>query len=465
MNKIQYEPSSFLDPTGRVFHYNGALYRGIYPEYSEFYSELLGSEPFRKLMYQGRVVQVEPVEPGSLSVDGFGLIIKVERIAFPTYYFEWSMHMLKDAALLTLELALELNNHGIVLQDATAFNILFRDTSPVFVDIGSFVKDNKRLLWVAYEQFCRFFLHPLYLYSCGYTDVVPRLLRGNLEGLTASDVINLMSLRRKLTTFGYWKRVWFPEKASVRFKTKGRESIYNLSSSLIERVDIQKMRYRFIKKLYREVTSLKLPYKKSHWSEYYLSTSQRSLQAKKAEVSNILDTFKPASVIDLGCNTGEFSILAAEKGSKVVALDSDHICVDKLYREAKEKRLRILPLQINLLEPTPSFGWRAMQYPGITERIKADMALALALIHHLVFTGGQDFERVIMILKDFTRRWLLLEFVNKDDPMAKVICRRVGLDYSWYRLDHLLNTMQTHFSEVKILKELGPTRTLILATL
>ena len=139
--------------------------------------------------------------------------------------------------------------------------------------------------------------------------------------------------------------------------------------------------------------------------------------------------------------------------------------MSRLYQLSKEENLDILPLVLNIMNPSPGIGWRGVQYRPAQERFKCDMVFALALIHHLVFTGGQDFHRFIQSLKDFQRKWLVVEYVDQNDPMAQLLARRPTVDYSWYTFDRFMNDLGTHYASVEKIEQLSDTRALILATL
>jgi SAM-dependent methyltransferase len=457
-----FDSASFIDPIGRVFHLDGEVYRAFFPGHSRFYREFLKSPEAVELMGAGKLVGTEE-EPG-LEVEGFELVVKHRRVPFPSYCYEWPIPMLKDAALLTLELCTRLSECDIVLQDATPDNIFFDSVKPVFIDFSSFMPSGGDYLWAPYQQFCNFFLFPLYLYSSGSNEIVIRLLRDCTRGVSSTDASSILGPLGKLRAPGYLKRVFLPELLNRFFGGLERsEKVKNMSSNLSRKVDLKKTRAAFFRNLLKDVNGIALPEPSSHWSDYYCKTDAETLGLKTRAVARVLEELAPATVLDIGCNTGEFSVLAAKSGASVVAFDNDHESVGQLYLQAKEQGLDILPLLVDVLNPSPSMGWRGRQYKCAHDRFKCDTVLALALIHHMVFAGGQDFGRSIESIGDFTDKHLIIEFVSIDDPMSRLLKRRPGIDYGWYTLEGFMETLGEHFSSVTVIEKLNETRTLLLA--
>ncbi len=462
--EIEFDSTSHIDPMGRVFYRDRRIYRAFYPESSSFYEKLLSSDRMKAFISKGKVVDTE-IEP-ELQLEGFGLVVRHRRIDHPNYCFEWPANMLKDAACLTLELAIDMCKDGIVLQDASPFNVFFEGAKPVFIDLGSFTQATNNYLWAAYQQFCNFFLFPLYIYSSGNSSIPKALLMDCFEGVPSKDVKKSLGFFDKLGMPGYFNRVFIPEMmAKLSGRLRHRSEVDSLYSRFSDKVDISRLRMNLLTRLYKDVRNINLPDPAGDWSGYYENTDEETLALKKTEVQKIVRGLNPKSVLDIGCNRGVFSILAEQAGAKVVALDSDHDCVNELYRISKEETYNITPLVMNVLNPSPGIGWRGVQYAPAQKRLKCDMVFAFALIHHLVFTGGQDFSRIVESIRDFQGKWCVIEYVDKDDPMATLLPRRPTLDYSWYTLENFLNSLSNNYSDVTVVRQLSKTRTLILATI
>lgn len=176
----------------------------------------------------------------------------------------------------------------------------------------------------------------------------------------------------------------------------------------------------------------------------------------------MLSRVQPKSVIDIGCNSGEFSVLAAESGADVVAFDMDEGCVSHLHATAKKRDLSITPLVIDILNPSPKFGWCGRQFESASPRFQGDMVFLFAVLHHLVFSKGQDFRRAIAATKQFQKGHALIEFVGKDDKMAIRLRRRINFDDSWYTEENFVTALRDQYCSVEKVARLSSTRSLYL---
>jgi len=462
----KFDNASYIDPHGRVCHYNGQILRAYFPKTADFYKELLSSNKMALLIKKGMIADFDFVP--DIEIEGFPLVVRQKEIPNSNYCFEWSPAMLKDAALLTIDLAIDFCEDNILLQDATPYNILFDSTKPTFIDLCSFAPPVSGYIWSAYQQFCNLFLFPLYLFNCGAVDLTTQLMKNSNEGISEEAVIRIMSFSDKVKIPGYFSRVFLPktmsQTISVYFnQSKIRELLFHLVEKK-ERGELQRTRKKLFMGLKKDILYLGVPGKvKKVWSNYYQQTEQDILQKKLGIIDSVTKSLNPGTVLDMGCNTGEFSILASKTGAKVIAFDTDNYCIDMLYKKAKSDNLAILSLVMDILNPTPSMGWRGMQFKNAQERFKSDMVYALALIHHLVFTKGLDFTRIIQSIKDFCNKWLIIEYISCVDPKVKLLPHRPSLDYSFYNQDNFLRTLSEQFSEVSILPKYSDTRILVLA--
>jgi SAM-dependent methyltransferase len=462
----KFDNASYIDPRGRVLHYEGGILRAFFPETAVFYKELLSSNKMATLTKQGRIIDFDFMP--DIEIKGFSLVVRQREILNLNYCFEWSPTMLKDAALLTLDLAIDFCDDGIFLQDATPYNILFDSAKPTFIDLCSFTPAISGYIWSAYQQFCNFFLFPLYLFNCGDLDLTTQLMKNCNEGISAEAIIRIMSFSDKAKIPGYFARVFLPKIMSQAISISFNQTkIRPLLSHLMEtkkKAELQKIRKKFFRGLKKDILYLGAPDKtKKLWSNYYQQTEQDVLQKKLGIIDSVTKSLNPKTVLDIGCNRGEFSILASKTGARVVAFDTDSYCIDMLYKKAKSENLAILSLVMDILNPTPGMGWRGMQFKNAQERFKSEMVYALALTHHLVFLKGLNFMRIIQSIKDFCGKWLIIEYISCDDPQVKLLPRRPSLDYSFYNQDNFLKALSEQFSEVSILPKYSDTRILFLA--
>lgn len=446
-DQVRFDATSYIDPNGRVFEWQGHIYRAIMHQRTDFFEKLLGQDYFKKLAQKGWIARTEKTEH---SLDGFGLILKHERIKPITYCFEWPPQMLKEAAILTIEICLELIEHDLILQDAYPWNVYFKGAEPVFVDIGSIVDVDKNLVWEAYQEFCNFFLYPLYLYSVNLYDVVRPGLLDYLNGISDRNCYQLLPLSRKIFRPGSFSRVTLPLLlGNIMRRLKLDIKIRTIAEGVASKVDITNTRIKFFKGLLKEVKAIKLPHKRTPWSSYYSEmspyTPSSKWSVKQRGVFDILNDVKPKSVLDIACNKGWYSILAAKQGIPVISFDTDVSCVSELYERARVEELNITPLVMNLMNPTPEFGWSLKQFPPSINRLKADMCFAFALIHHLVFSQWQDFDRIIEAVDLFSTKWILIEFIPKEDEKAQILLSRKKDIFPWYTLENFIKALEKRY--------------------
>jgi hypothetical protein len=466
VNEIDFDPTSYVDPNGRVFSWKGEIYRAIHKENEAFYKGFMEDGFFKGLMEKGLLVETE-IAP--LTLDGFGMILKHKKVPTLTYCMEWPATMLKEAALLTLDLAIELTDKNLTLQDAYPWNVYFDGTKPVFIDLGSIVEADKKFIWIAYDQFCRFFLYPLYMYAAGREKIARTLLFHYWEGITSDDILQTMPLSKKLTNTGLITRIALPsaiDKIVKKFSPEWKHKVGSKESNL-EKFNTPKARKRFLTNLRGEVASIKTNITESTWINYYKvriegkGETEHDRTEKQKIIGDILDMLKPESALDLGCNTGRYSELAAEKGIRVVATDKDEQCVSHLHLEARKKELDIIPLIMDTINPTPKFGWCSKQFPSAIERLQSEMVFALALIHHLVFKQWQSFPRIIETLKVFSTKYVIVEFVPIDDPFIAGCWED---RFSWYTIENLTAELEKNFSTVESFDSHPEGRKLLLCT-
>jgi ribosomal protein L11 methylase PrmA len=403
-------PSSFRDPSGFLFQREGALYRQVNPCYGEEYELLMKSGLYESLVGDGLLVAHAEV-PKAAAPDAFR-VLKPDPVPFISYPYEWSFGELQAAALTTLEIHRRALSRGMALKDASAYNIQFRGSRPLLVDTLSFERLRPEEPWTAYRQFCQHFLAPLALMS--RRDVrLSQLLRVYIDGVPLDLASELLPGRSRLS-FGLLTHLHLHAKSQIRYadegslpasgkRKMGRHGLEALLSSL-------------------EGTVRALDWEPAGaWVDYYGHTNYTAAAAseKKRIVSEWLRESAPATVWDLGANVGEFSRAAAEAGAYTIAFDSDAGAVERNYREGRERgEEQILPLVLDLTNPSGGIGWANRERSSLVERGPADVALALALIHHLAIGNNVPFARIAEFLAAVCRT-LVIEFVPKTDSQVR----------------------------------------------
>jgi len=419
---VSFDSGSFKDPHGGVFFQGARVFRYFTPEGAASFQALAASGLLEKLAQRGAIVgarEVPPEEAAVLlrAVPGTALVVEHPRLPFISYCYEWPFEMLKAAALLHLEVLATALERGYILKDATPYNVQFLGPRPVFVDVASFEPYPDGQPWNAYSQFCRLFLNPLLLQAL--TGVrFQGWLRGSLDGIAPAQLSRLLPWRHKLRPSVFLHVVlqaWLDRRAA---------STDAADQSLLHRKVSRKSVLRLVEGVRRAVEGLRPGPSASPWARYddENTYSQEARACKEAFVERTLAARRPEVVWDLGCNTGRYSFIAARHAKHVVAMDSDPDAVDVLYRHARDTTANVLPLVMDLLDPSPDRGWAQAERPGLSQRGPADMALCLALVHHLAIAGNVPLRRVVAWLAQAARSGII-EFVPKEDPGARALLR------------------------------------------
>ena len=421
-NEGRGHPASFRDRAGFLYEREGVLYRQVNHAYAAHYDLLMQSGLYDRLVSEGALIgHRELAEPG-LVPDLAYKVLKPERVEFISYPYEWCFSQLKDAALATLEtlsLALE---HGLTLKDASAYNIQFKAGRPVLIDSLSFMKYEEGQPWIGYRQFCQHFLAPLALMA--HTDIrLGQLLRVHLDGIPLDLASRLLPWRTHLNP---GLQVHLHLHAAAQRKTAAGKTIPGRSRRGVSRLGMQGL----VDSLRRTVQSLSWEPDRTDWAGYteFHSYSEASMQQKLTATEKFLDEVRPSSLWDLGANTGQFSRLASGRGIPTCSFDFDPGAVELNYQQArKADDPNLLPLLLDLTNPSPSQGWAHMERESLVNRGPADGLLALALIHHLAIGNNVPLAALADFLSRLGRN-LLIEFVPKADlQVQRLLAGRVDI--------------------------------------
>jgi ribosomal protein L11 methylase PrmA len=409
--------ASFRDPSGFLFTRDGRLYRQINQAYSQDYDILLSSGLYEKLtawklLIPHKEASVEAADPSLVYK-----IIEPEPVIFISYPYEWSFSQLKDAALATLRIQKIALKNDMSLKDASAYNIQFHRGRPVLIDTLSFETYKEGQPWVAYKQFCQHFLAPLALMA--KTDVrLCQLLRVYIDGIPLDLASRLLPITTRLE-FGLLAHIHLhagaqsryadqPEKQSQKKRGLNKQALLALIDSL-------------------KGTVKKLEWKPdgTEWGNYYEITnySDDAFKHKKSIISRWSTLVRSGLVWDLGANTGVFSRLAAEQASVCISFDIDPAAVEQNYRQVKSaKEKNILPIVLDLTNPSSAIGWHNLERESLMERAPADMVLALAVIHHLAISNNVPLSKIADFFYN-AGKWLVIEFVPKSDSQVKKLLK------------------------------------------
>lgn len=418
---------SFRDPSGFMLVQEGELFRQVNRVYQEHYDLLINSGLYDALVDSALLVRHEEVALCSTRSGNLYKVIKPEVIPFVSYPYEWGFSQLKNAALTTLQVQKKALQFGMTLKDASAYNIQFLNGRPIFIDTLSFEKYQEGEPWVAYRQFCQQFLAPLALMSYRHIGV-GQLSRIYIDGVPLDLACSLLPIRARLKP---WVLIHihlhakfqktFAEKTGVKTRSKGRFG--------------PRAHFGLIDSLESVVKNLRWHPAETEWTDYCEGDSYtpEGFNHKVEMVSRILQEVKPRTVWDMGANTGMFSRLASDMGINTISFDKDPLAVDKNYLTViRQRETKILPLLLDLTNPSPRLGWANVERMDLIERGPTDMLLALALIHHLAISENVPLG---MIAEFFSKlcRWAIVEFVPKSDKkVVRLLATRTDIfpDYT-----------------------------------
>lgn len=404
-------PGSFRDPSGFLFQQDGVIYRQVNLAYKDDYDHLMDSGLYQTLVDDNLLIPHGEVGIEPLVSELAYKVIKPEPIPFVSYPYEWCFSQLRDAALTTLEIQRKALDFGMSLRDSSSYNIQFKDGRPVFIDTLSFGKYCEGEPWVAYRQFCQHFLAPLVLMS--YKDIrLSQLLSIHIDGLPLDLASCLLPWRTRLS-FSLLSHIHLHARSQKHFADKP----INVRQQRVSR-------YAFVgilNSLESTVKRLKWQPVGTEWADYYHDTnySQEAFEHKKTTVAGFLDRVRPATVWDLGANVGIFSRLASDRGIPTVSFDVDTAAVEKNYLDSVARgETNILPLVLDLTNPSPGIGWENKERMSLKERGPADVVLALALVHHLAISNNVPFSKIAGFLSDIGHQ-LIVEFIPKSDSQIQ----------------------------------------------
>jgi hypothetical protein len=403
-------PGSFRDPSGSLFLREGVIYRRVNTAYRHHYDLLLSSGLYDALVKGDLLLPHEEVDSGLALPPQAYRVIKPEPIEFISYPYEWCFSQLKDAALTTLSIQQLALDHGMCLKDASAYNIQFRNGKPILIDTLSFEEYQPGRPWVAYRQFCQHFLAPLALMA--YTDVrLSQLLRIHIDGIPLDLASSLLPWRSRLNpTLSLHLHVH----ARMQRRFGGRPL------SARRRLSLMALR-GILESLKSLIGRLTWKPQGTEWSDYYEHTnySPQAYDHKRQLVAEFVATAAPKAVWDLGANIGIYSRVAAERGVRTISFDVDPAAVERNYLECRRAgENRILPLVLDLTNPSSAIGWAHEERLSLAARGPADLVLALALVHHLAIGNNVPFKMMARFLHRISR-FLVIEFVPKSDSQVQ----------------------------------------------
>ncbi len=405
--------ASFRDPSGFMFRRDGLLLRQVNLHYKAAFDRLISSGLYEELVQAGMLVShaetaAEPALP-ELAYK----VLQPQVVPFISYPYEWSFSQLKDAALLTLNATRSALKAGMILKDASAYNIQFVDGKPILIDTLSFDIYKEGAPWDAYRQFCQHFLAPLALASLVDIRLI-QFLRVYIDGIPLDLAAELLPGKTSIGLSGLALHIHLHARAQKQYAGKAEPRAAGLQMGKTALLNM-------LNSLEKTIQPLKWEPKGTEWGDYYHATnySDDALKAKGAIVGRFIELAAPKNAWDLGANNGLFSREASRRGVETVASDIDPAAVEQNYLAVKaggEKHL--LPLVMDLTNPSSSMGWAHAERDSFLGRGPVDLVLALALIHHLAISNNVPLNSVAQFFAA-AGKWAIVEFVPKSDSQVK----------------------------------------------
>ena len=416
------EHGSFRDASNRVFYHHGEVFRSLSAEAAANWHQLRQTALFRRLVESGAVVGTETEGRSDVTAPVSGqwaAVLRHERIPLISYPYEWTFGMLKDAALLHLDVLEQALENGWTLKDGSAYNLQWRGQRPVFIDVSSFEPYRDGDSWTGYRQFCMMFIIPLLLKAHRDIQIAP-LLRSNLEGVDPEEALKFISVR-DIFRRGVFTHLYLHARLQARARrAEARTSAPDAAPAKWPVRQTREMTLRMVQSIKRMVAKLERRRGETAWSAYEKTHSYDdiSLAEKKSFVERHVRGRRWRMAYDLGSNTGTFARLCGDHADHVIAVDEDELAVDTLYHRLKTERPdNVTPLVMQLSNVSPDQGWRGRERKSFDDRGKPDLILCLALIHHMVITANIPMQDFLQWICGFDAA-VVLEFVGPEDEMT-----------------------------------------------
>lgn len=434
-DRLRWIGCRFRDPNGRTFEFEGGIYRAIYPGKVAHVRHLFESGLVAQFVERGWLIESEMT---ALEVPGYALVLRHRRapFAFATGSHQWTRSLLLDAARVYIDFNLALAAHGLSLVDGHSGNFAQVDCCrPVWLDFGSIVPLTDPAAGL--NALLKHFINPLKLLS--RSAVAGRMARTMIRegGIADAELLGLAARPERILRLFLRAAPAIVER--VRFARGG---------------DLVQQRRRRLE-IAREHLPARFPVISTKWTGYdksgALPANYDGLGPRRAAVLAIMQRLRPRQVIDLACNAGFFSFMAARQGAEVFAVDFDEGAIEKLYELARGcgERLSVTSACADLTRP-------------IAVKPQAELVLALALTHHIALTQNFPWSYIAENLAGYSSRALVVEY------MPNGLCgvrRKLEPLPAWYTLDQFMEAFRRHFETVEVVPypdEGGSPRTMVL---
>ena len=430
---------SYRDRDGFVIVKKQTVYRYIQHSYAETYEHFIDSGLYQHLTGEGLLIAHKEIDPSITKNDHYYKILQAEFIPFISYPYEWTANQWREAVLNLIEINSISIEYGMILKDATPFNFTFQNGKCIFIDTLSFETYTDGEPWTAYRQFCESMLGPAALLF--FNGVAwGRMMQGYINGWPLKMISNNLPLH-----------TWF--NSSILFHIHLHAGFNRKRYNKKQGAGFSKEKLRVLWGLLKKsISSWKDSSNNKIWSDYYDAgiLSKKYLTHKLQVVSNWLKETQPSTVIDLGANNGLFSIAASDIAHKVIAVESDHDCVEHLRQQVNNRKIEnIETVMADITQPSAAIGWKNEERSSLLHRLTGDMVLSLALIHHLCISSNIPLEFVAELFSTLTTRFVIVEFIPRTDPKVTFMLMNRKDVFQDYTEEHFIRSFNQYFTLIK----------------
>ncbi len=448
---LEFHQLSWNDPAGRLFWQDGNLYRGIRDQRARLYRDLFARGIIQDLVEKRLLIDSWPAD---FTTAEFPLVLQHRILPIVSFASEWCASQLQAAALMILELEGALRGENLTLLDINPWNVLFDGPRPVYVDFSSIAPLPNKAIWEARNEFRQFYVNPLLLFRNGLPRMARRLLCDPWIGIDDRDLIKMKMGGNR---YVYSERLARLTKAVSRFVVPPRFGKVVKYAARKARQQLQGMNpftdvAAELATLDQYIRALSILGPKTTWGGYYTRNfpplrPAQNWTAKHYAIADVLEQTKPKTLLDIGANRGWYSRLAAGRGVRVIAADSDETAVNELYQDIRQHDLPIFSVFMDVRFPEPAQGPAYKFFPPATQRFRSEMVLALALVHHLTFTWHLSFDQIADSLDAFSSKWLVVEFIG---PRDGAVTRLWGhKKRPWYNEENFVLSLKRSYNVVK----------------
>ena len=463
MNQANY--ISYKDTAARVFLKEGIYYRYIFNEYKKEYDNLMQSGLYEALKSMGYLISHSELNYEGGDTNVYKQLLP-EQIHFQSYPFCWSYTQWRKAIIAYLEINKIALKYGMLLKDATPFNFYFKEGRAILLDTSSFIFFKEGAPWLAYKQFCSEFLSPVALMHYN-GQIWSGMVKANLKGMPLSFVSKQLPLKSCFNLTCLLNIHMHAKYAN----TEGSIEEENKSKSKVKEGFTKEKLLSLIDMILGTVKKWKQAYHlDKNWQGYYKNDIESPIYLGQKEdiIKKWLNELKPKTVIDLGANTGRFSLLAAQEVEQVIAIESDYNCVEAIENALDKGALKnITAMQMDLTETSPNFGVLEKEYTNIFQRLanknlSPSLVMGLAIVHHLHISKFLSFPQIAELFAKFNSSYLIVEFVPIEDSKVQLLIKNKQRDFSSYTQENFTAALLKYFKLIEIKKIEGSKREILL---